>query len=101
MKKQAAINALESAINSYTTDTPGTWSVNAGDCYVQLVWECESNDPEISNLSDEPWRVWGGDEIAASAGMPDFNDSGADRYTDRYGDDIACQWCQWNFPEAL
>ena len=88
------ITALESAI-AETPSAVGEWSVNAGKDYVQLVWTCDERDaPEM--YGDEPWNDWGGNAILAAAGVRQFDDSGADRYTDRFRDLLVAQWVQWN-----
>ena len=89
------ISALESAIFAETPFAVGEWSVNAGEGYVQLVWTCDQADtPEM--YGDEPWSEWGGNSILDAAGVRQFDDSGADRYTDRFGDLLVAQWVQWN-----
>lgn len=98
MTKIELISALKSAIAD-RADAPGTWSVNAGDGYVHLVWSCDAVAvPEMSG--DEPWAQWGGDSIIDASGAPQQDDSGCDGYTDKYGDEIVSQWAQWDFPEA-
>lgn len=94
------ITALESAISgSGHPGVPGTWSVNSGDGYVQLVWSCEAADvPEMSG--DEPWTKWGGNAIIEASGARQPDDSGSEGYTDKYGDEIVSQWVQWSFPDA-
>ena len=88
------ITALESAI-AETPSAVGEWSVNAGKDYVQIVWTCDERDaPEM--YGDEPWSEWGGNAILAAAGVRQFDDSGADRYQDRFGDLLVAQWVQWN-----
>ena len=86
--------ALESAIAA-TQCAVGEWWVNVGGGYVELVWTCDkSNAPEM--YGDEPWSEWGGNAIIAASGARTPDDSGADCYTDRYGDSLVAQWVQWN-----
>lgn len=92
---QSLAVALNAAINAYVEDVPGTWKVSSGEGYIQLVWECEAAETG-EMYGDEPWSKWGGNQIIEAAGAPDFNDSGCDSYTDRFGDNITAQWVQWN-----
>lgn len=87
--------SLESAIASGNSNAPGSWSVNSGDGYVQLVWTCDKEDvPEM--YGDEPWSEWGGNEIIAASGLGDPDDSGGDSYRDKYDESVISQWVQWN-----
>ena len=91
------IAALQDAIKSTAANStsPGLWSVESGGDYVMLVWACDADAaPEM--YGDEPWSEWGGNEIIAAAGMPEFDDSGCDGYTDKYGTEVVSQWVQWN-----
>lgn len=88
------ITTLESAI-AETPCAVGEWSVNAGEGYVQLVWTCDERDAQ-EMYGDEPWNDWGGNAIISASGVRQFDDSGADRYTDRFGDLLVAQWVQWN-----
>ena len=96
MTKTDLVKAIETAIEAHEdVDVPGTWSVFSGDDYVQLVWTCDTAEaPEM--YGDEPWSEWGGNAIIAAAGLPRFDDSGVDGYTDHYGDPVVSQWVQWN-----
>lgn len=86
--------SLESAIASGNSNAPGSWSVNSGDGYVQLVWTCDKEDvPEM--YGDEPWSEWGGNEIIAASGLGAPDDSGGDSYRDKY-ESVISQWVQWN-----
>lgn len=86
--------ALEAAILAYPADYRGTWEVQEDDDTVRLVWECEA-DATGDMYGDEPWTQWGGHQIIATAKAPRFIDSGSDCYTDKYGDDMVCQWVEW------
>lgn len=86
---------LETAIAATATSGPGTWSVNSGEGYVMLVWTAD--EAETGEMyGDEPWSEWGGNAIIEAAGLQQFDDSGIDGYTDRYGDPVVSQWVQWN-----
>ncbi len=49
-------------------------------------------------VEHDHWCIaWsGGNAIIAAAGMPEFDDSGCDGYTDKYGTEVVSQWVQWN-----
>ncbi len=98
MTKTELVKALESAISAYNADVPGTWAVNTGNDYVQLVWTCDAADtPEM--YGDEPWAQWGGNWIIEAAVAPQQDDSGCDGYTDKHGDEVVSQWVHWNVEE--
>ena len=97
MTKTDLVKAIETAIEAHfaSADFPGEWSVNFGDDYVQLVWTCAAAAaPEM--YGDAPWSEWGGNAIIEAAGLQQFDNSGIDGYTDRYGDPVVSQWVQWN-----
>lgn len=98
MTRTEIVKTLEAAIEAHTADVLGVWSVNSGDDYVQLVWTCDAADaPEMSG--DEPWAQWGGNLIIEASGARQFDDSGCDSYTDKFGDDVVSQWVQWSVEE--
>ncbi|MER2626211.1 MAG: hypothetical protein ABTS22_20030 [Accumulibacter sp.] len=94
---EAKIAALQDAIKSTAANStsPGLWSVESGDDYVMLVWTCGADAaPEM--YGDEPWSEWGGNEIIAASGLPEFDCSGGGGYRDQYGTDVVGQWVLWN-----
>lgn len=100
MDRQDVILTLEAAVNAYKKDTPGSWRVYDSNTCVQLAWDCEQDDPNISGMrGGEPWELWGGNEIITIAGMPEPNNSGVDGFPDKYGDAMICEWVQWNFED--
>ena len=96
MKTAQMQQAIEAAIAKYeNAEFPGSWKVNSGEGYIQLVWSCDESDlPEMRG--DEPWSDWGGDAILETAGIGDHDKSGCDEYQDKYGDQVVEQWAQWS-----
>lgn len=95
MTKTNLVTALVAAISATATSGPGEWAVFRGEDYVQLVWTAD--EAETGEMyGDEPLSEWGGNAIIKASGLPEFDDSGIDSYTDRYGDPVVSQWVQWN-----
>lgn len=97
MNKTEIVAALEAAIAA-TPCPVGTWSVSAGEDYVQLVWTCDATETG-EMYGDEPWSEWGGNAIISAAGLPGHDESGCDGYVDQYGYDTVSQWAKWNVEE--
>jgi len=96
MKTEQMQAALEAAIAKHANaEFPGSWKVNSGEGYIQLVWSCDEDEaPEM--YGDEPWSEWGGEAMVKYAGIGEPDDSGCDGYQDKYGDQVVEQWAQWN-----
>ena len=73
MNATQAAAALNTALAAYAGDTgPGYWTVSTatakggvtGPCLTYVAdQDCDVTDP------DQPWKVWGGEAIIASAGL--------------------------------
>ncbi len=99
MKTAQMQSALEAAIAKHANaEFPGSWKVNSGKDYIQLVWSCdEDKAPEMND--NEPWSQWGGDAILEASGSGEPDDSGCEGYQDKYGDQVVSQWVQWNISD--
>lgn len=91
---------LDAAIEAAGAAVTGAWKSSVGEGYIQLVWTCDASDEALADMyGDEPWSDWGGDAILSAAGLPEYDNSGADTYTDRFGDEMVAQWVEWNIEE--
>ena len=83
---------LESAI-SQVNCAIGSWTVDHDEDRTMLVWTAYLSDLDENRQGDEPWKMWGGDEILAIAGVgADDLKSGEDSYIDKYGDEVVASW---------
>lgn len=92
---------LRAAVEAFTAarpDAPGAWTVEDRDGGVMLVWRAAAQDDALGDMyGDEPWKRWGGEEIAARAGLTlDNAKSGVDSYVDRWGEEVLAQWVLWD-----
>lgn len=110
--KQACAERLKKAIAQFELNNlhyAGSWAADVLDDEILLVWSCEEEDPRVQAMgtevpkgferlgADSPWVLWGGNTIIEAAQIGDFDDSGADGYTDKYGDSMVTQYVSWKF----
>ena len=95
MTKLDIASALESAIEAFTEEIPGYWRVDTSQDCVYLIWECDvDHTPEM--YGDEPWSMWGGEEILKLAGIREFDNSGIDCCVDKFGHESVMHWVLLN-----
>ena len=91
MKASQAIAKLEDAIMNCPVDCgPVSWRVENHGNKVLLIGQYDNND-HTAEMTDEPWREFGGDAILIAAGLEQDN-AGVDQCCDKYGDDVIAQW---------
>lgn len=91
---QEIIATLTAAIDAYQGDTgPVTWSAQDHCDKALLIGAYSANavNDRDCPLTDEPWKLYGGDAIIAAAGL-EWGDSGMDADQDKWGDDMVSQW---------
>lgn len=104
MKKAQLIEKLEKSIQAIGPKGPGVWTVeDHGDVvilsYAITLDGCE-NAPhhDLEKNQDAIWKEWGGYQIVREADA-EIKDAGSDGYTDKYGDDIYCEYVTIGFNE--
>jgi len=99
---------LRRALRSRTPAGPGRWVAWADESTVELRYEMVAHaDPATCACGsypcqgchgDEPWRIWGGDELVRAAGLdtaePSEVGTDYDADTGRHA-----QWAAWEFGE--
>ena len=103
----ATLAALEAAIAELAglNAGPGYWTTDVTDEAVLLVYREDIEPPrwvdgdlvypERVEYTDDPWKVWGGDQIIAAAGVGAAVESGIAVYRSKYAathDDTRDDW---------
>lgn len=97
MNAKQTVEKLEAAISAYQGDTgPVTWRAedHGGDVLLVGTYDADTRtdtDDKELYLTDEVWKLYGGDAILESAGL-EMSDSGMDAYQDTWGDNVVSQW---------
>lgn len=103
MKKVELVQAIEKAIKTVGPKGPGHWTVEVRERYVVLdyslkvqhdCWPCPH--PELKKSQDAIWKKWGGDQIVGDLRV---KSAAADGYTDKYGDEIYCEYVTIEYEE--
>lgn len=102
MNKQTIIESLEQAINRVENTGPVNWAVRPGESYVQLIgtYDAPKEDDGLWKEPELTWTRYGGDKILAVAELTDqWNKSGVEGYTDKWGNEVVSDWVQFDISE--
>jgi hypothetical protein len=93
MSNEQIVARLQRAITEWPGRSgPVTWTVEDHGNKVLLVgtYDADTETDDGKPLTDEPWKIYGGDAILEAAGL-EWHGSGIYAYQDRWGDPVVAQ----------
>jgi len=84
---------LKTAVADAAAPPVGAWRVETEGDDIYLIWECKEADWPEDAYGDEPWTVWGGDEIIKDSFIGEQDDAGSSSE-----DGLITHWACWSRP---